>query len=557
MDILVVAGRFEPPRYLTARNNRVVTLDTDEVAPPVLADLRSHLPKRVTVAGPHAVVVAARLHRAGLPVRLHTDESVSGRAGLAGVEVLPLTDTGPPMEAVDSLLDLVGNTPLVRLDRIGRDLPCALLAKLELLNPGGSVKDRPAVAMIDAAERDGLLKPGGTIVEGTSGNTGVGLAIVAARRHYSCIFVMPDKMSAEKIGLLRAYGAQVVVCPSAVAPDHPESYYSVTARLAKEIPGAFHPDQYHNPANPESHVASTGPEIWRQTAGRVTHFVAGIGTGGTISGIGRYLKSKRPDVQIIGADPEGSVYSGGSGRPYLVEGIGEDFWPTTYDPAAVDRVIMVSDGDSFNMARRVGVEEGILVGGSTGTALWAATQLAPSSGPRTSSSRSSPTPGRGYLSKLYSDEWMTDHGFLRERGLTVGDVLERKGASLPELIHVHPDEKVREAIGIMSEFGVSQLAVVQAEPPLAEAEVIGAVHERELMQRAFADPSLLERTVREVMGPPLPTVGAGESVELAVRRLEEAPAVLVIDHGHPVGVLTRTDALGFLARSGHEREIKL
>ena len=419
------------------------------------------------------------------------------------------------------------------------------------------MKDRPAVAMIDAAERDGLLKPGGTIVEGTSGNTGVGLAIVAARRHYSCVFVMPDKMSAEKIALLRAYGAQVVVCPSAVPPDHPESYYSVTARLAKEIPGAFHPDQYHNPANPESHVATTGPEIWRQTTGRVTHFVAGIGTGGTISGIGRYLKSMRPDIQIIGADPEGSVYSGGSGRPYLVEGIGEDFWPTTYDPGAVDRVIMVSDGDSFNMARRVGIEEGILVGGSTGTALWAATQLAPELGPHDLVVTLIPDSGRGYLSKLYSDEWMTDHGFLRERGLTVGDVLERKGASLPELIHVHPGETVREAIGVMSEFGVSQLAVVQAEPPLAEAEVIGAVHERELMQRAFADASLLDRAVRDVMGPPLPTVGAGESVELAVRRLEEAPAVLVIDHGHPIGVLTRTDALGFLAHRGGEREVNL
>ena len=550
MDVLVIAGRATVPDFLIARNTRVVDLAAAEVSPAVMVDLRARLPRRVTVVGPFAAAVAARLHRAGLPVRLHPDEDVSGMAGLAGVEVLPLTDRGQPMDVVGSLLDLVGDTPLVRLDRIGRDLPCPLLAKLELLNPGGSVKDRPAVAMIDKAERDGLLKPGGTIIEGTSGNTGVGLAIVAARRRYHCIFVMPDKMAPEKIGLLRAYGAQVVVCPTAVPPDHPESYYSVTARLAEEIPGAYHPDQYHNPENPESHMRSTGPEIWRQSAGRVTHFIAGIGTGGTISGIGRYLNSPNPDVQIIGADPEGSVYSGGSGRPYLVEGIGEDFWPTTYDPDVVDRVIMVRDTDSFLTARRVGIEEGILVGGSTGTALWAALHLAPELGPQDVVVTLIPDSGRGYLSKLYNDEWMADHGFLRGVGQTVADLLERKGATLPELIHVHPDDTAREAIGIMQEFGVSQLAVVQAEPPLAEAEVIGAVHERDLMQRAFKDASLLDRSVREVMSTPLPTVGSGESIEVAVQRLEEAPAVLVIDHGHPVGVLTRTDALGFLAQAG-------
>jgi cystathionine beta-synthase len=285
------------------------------------------------------------------------------------------------MEVHESLLDLVGNTPLVRLDRIGRGLRCPLLAKLEQLNPGGSVKDRPAKAMIDAAEADGRLQPGGTIVEPTSGNTGVGLAIVAARRGYRCVFTMPDKMSQEKISLLRAYGAEVIVCPTAVAPEHPESYYSVANRLEKEIPGAFQPNQYHNPANPASHVASTGPEIWRQTDGRITHFVAGIGTGGTISGVGRSLKSFDPRVQVVGADPEGSVYSGGTGRPYLVEGIGEDFWPTTYDATVVDRVVMVSDRDSFMTARRVTREEGILVGGSTGTAVWAALEVGRDLGP--------------------------------------------------------------------------------------------------------------------------------------------------------------------------------
>jgi cystathionine beta-synthase len=547
MDVLVIAGQATPPDYLLARNDRVVDIQDGDVSPTVLTDLRARLPKRVTVCGPYSAEVAAHLHRAGLPVRLHTDEDVARRKNLAGVEILPLTDKGAPMEVVGSLLELVGNTPLVRLDRLGRDLPCALLAKLEFLNPGGSVKDRPAVAMIDRAEREGLLKPGGTIIEGTSGNTGVGLAIVAARRRYRCIFVMPDKMAPEKISLLRAYGAQVVVCPTAVAPDHPDSYYSVTARLASEIPNAYHPDQYHNEENPESHIRTTGPEIWRQTAGRVTHFVAGIGTGGTISGIGRYLKSENPDVQIIGADPEGSVYSGGSGRPYLVEGIGEDFWPTTYDPTAVDRVIMVRDTDSFHTARRVSVEEGILVGGSTGTAVWAALQLAPELGPDDLVVTLIPDSGRGYLSKLYNDEWMADHGFLRDRGLTVADLLERKGAVLPELIHVHPDETAREAIAIMQEYGISQLPVVQAEPPLAEAEVIGAVLERELMQSAFKDANLLDKSVRDVMGPPMPTVGSGERVDVAVRRLEDAPAVIVIDHGHPVGVLTRADALSFLA----------
>jgi cystathionine beta-synthase len=550
VDVLLIVGDVSAPEWLLARAHHVVSVPSAELDPPVLADLRSRIPHRVTVIGEGAAGVGARLRLAGLPVRVHTDEDVAGRQDLAGVEVLPFTDRGPEMKVVGSLVDLVGGTPLVRLDRVGRDLPCPLLAKLELLNPGGSVKDRPAMAMIEAAERAGLLKPGSTIVEGTSGNTGVGLAIVAARKRYRCIFVMPDKMAPEKISLLRAYGAEVVVCPSAVAPDHPDSYYSVTARLASEIPGAYHPDQYSNPTNPAAHEATTGPEIWEQTAGRVTHFVAGIGTGGTITGIGRYLKQRGPDVQIIGADPEGSVYSGGSGRPYLVEGIGEDFWPTTYDPTAVDRVVMVSDTDSFMTARRVSVEEGILVGGSTGTAVWAALSLAPELGPDDVVVTLIPDSGKGYLSKLYNDEWMRDHGFLRTAGRTVADVIERKGRTLPALVHVHPDETARAAISLMQEFGVSQLPVVQAEPPLAVAEVVGSVHERDLMHAAFGDPALLDRTVREVMSPPLPTVGSGETVDLAIRRLEEAPAILVLDRGHPVGVVTRADALAFLAQTG-------
>jgi cystathionine beta-synthase len=452
-----------------------------------------------------------------------------------------------PIDAASSLLDLVGHTPLVRLDRVGAGLACPLYAKLELLNPGGSVKDRPAVAMIDAAGRDGRLKPGGTIVEPTSGNTGVGLAIVAARRGYRCVFVMPDKMAQEKIALLRAYGAEVVVCPTAVPPDHPESYYSVANRLTETTPGAFQPNQYANPANPQSHYDTTGPEIWTQTRGRITHFVAGIGTGGTISGVGRYLKTQNPAVQIVGADPEGSVYSGGTGRPYLVEGIGEDFWPTTYDRSVVDRVVMVSDRDSFLTARRVTIKEGILVGGSTGTAVWAALEAGRDCSPEDVIVVLIPDSGRGYLSKLYNDDWMTEYGFLRGTGPTVRDVLATKLERLPALVHVHPDETVRAVIDVMREYDVSQLPVLRAEPPVAVAEVAGTVRERELLGHAVRDPAVLDMAVSEVMGPPLPTVGSGELVEEAAQRLERAPAMLVVEAGHPIGILTRSDVLGFLA----------
>jgi cystathionine beta-synthase len=373
--------------------------------------LRSRIPREVGVigAGAEAKTLAIALHRAGLPVTLHTDDDLH----IDGIDVVPITDRGAPMAVAQSLLDLVGNTPLVRLDVVGRDLGCHLLAKLEFLNPGGSVKDRPALAMIDAAERQGLLGPGGTIVEPTSGNTGVGLAIVAARRRYRCIFVMPDKVASEKISLLRAYGAEVVVCPTTVAPEHPDSYYSVSDRLAREIPGAYKPNQYQNQDNPRSHELSTGPEIWQQTAGRITHFVAGVGTGGTITGVARYLKAQNPAIQIIGADPEGSVYSGGTGRPYLVEGIGEDFWPGTYDPSVIDRVVAVSDRDSFLTARRVTREEGILVGGSAGTAVWVALHIGRELQPSDVVVVLIPDSGRGYLSKLYDEKWLADFGFLR------------------------------------------------------------------------------------------------------------------------------------------------
>ncbi len=454
----------------------------------------------------------------------------------------------PQTEIADSLLDLVGNTPVVRLGRVGRDLACDLVAKVELFNPGGSVKDRPAVAMIDAAERDGLLPPGGTIVEPTSGNTGVGLAIVAAQRGYGCIFVMSDKMSPEKVALLRAYGAEVVVCPTAVPPDHPDSYYSVADRLTRETPNAFRPDQYSNPANPDEHERSTGPEIWRQTAGRLTHFVAGIGTGGTITGIARHLKRMNPDVQIVGADPEGSVYSGGTGRPYLVEGVGEDFWPTTYDPSLVDRTIMVTDAESFDAARRVTREEGLLIGGSCGTAVHAALVVGRELGPEHLVVVLIPVSGRGYLSKVYNDEWMMDFGFLRCEGPCAGDVLGAKDGSIPDLVLVTPDEPARRAWSLMRDLGVSQVVVsVSKEPPLAAKEVSGTLDELSLMDLAFRDPAVLDRPVAEVMSPAMPMIGIGQPVPKIVEQLDRAPALLVLDGGHPVGLLSRSDVLSFLA----------
>jgi cystathionine beta-synthase len=554
VDVLVVIGDAMPPERLVSKAHHVVRSPTADLSPEVIADLRARIPRGVGVAGPvaDASKAAVALEKHGFPITLLTDDEPADRQTLdrAGIRVQAITDRGPAMELAGSLIDLVGDTPLVRLDRVGRDLDCTLVAKLELLNPGGSVKDRIALGMVEAAERDGSLKPGGTIVEPTSGNTGVGLAIVAARKRYRCIFVMPDKMSQEKISLLRAYGAEVVVCPTAVAPEHPESYYSVANRLAAEIPGAFQPNQYANVENPRAHELTTGPEIWRQTAGRVTHFVAGIGTGGTISGTGRYLKSQNPAIQVIGADPEGSVYSGGGGRPYLVEGVGEDFWPKTYDPSIVDRIIAVSDRDSFLTARRVTKEEGILIGGSAGLAVKAALVAGAGLGPEHVVVVLIPDSGRGYLSKVYNDEWMADYGFLRVGGDTVADVLTRKGKDIPALVHIHPDEPVRAAIALMREFDVSQIAVVKAEPPLAFAEVVGAVRERDLLDKAFRDPAILDRPTSEAMSPPLPTVGSGEPVDAAVEALERGPAVLVVDAGHPIGILTRSDVLDFLSNKG-------
>ncbi|WP_416954149.1 cystathionine beta-synthase [Nocardioides sp. T5] len=468
------------------------------------------------------------------------------------------------MQYVNSLLDLIGNTPLVRLSRT-LDLPGAdaggdadgplVLAKVEYLNPGGSVKDRIASRMIEAAEASGELQPGGTIVEPTSGNTGVGLAMVAQQKGYSCIFVCPDKVSEDKRNVLKAYGAEVVVCPTAVAPEHPDSYYNVSDRLSKQ-PGAWKPDQYSNPHNPRSHYETTGPEIWEQTEGKITHFVTGMGTGGTISGVGRYLKEQNPDIQVIGADPAGSVYSGGTGRPYLVEGVGEDFWPETYDRGVADRVIEVSDADSFAFTRRLAREEAMLVGGSAGMAAFAARQVAHE---LAAEGRTDavivvllPDSGRGYLTKVFNDDWLGQYGFAtgaQADHRTVGEVLRGKSGQLPDLVHTHPGETIAEAVHILQEYGVSQMPVVRAEPPIVAAEVAGSVSERTLLDALFAGTAKLTDQVEDHMSPALPTIGSTEAAADAVHLLEKADAVLVHEDGKPIGVLTRQDLLTFVAAS--------
>jgi cystathionine beta-synthase len=460
------------------------------------------------------------------------------------------------MKYANSLLDLIGNTPLVKLNRTVGETRSLVLAKVEYLNPGGSVKDRIAVRMIDAAEASGELKPGGTIVEPTSGNTGVGLALVAQQRGYHCIFVCPDKVSEDKRNVLKAYGAEVVVCPTAVAPEHPDSYYSVSDRLMRETEGAWKPDQYSNPNNPRSHYETTGPEIWEQTDGRITHFVTGMGTGGTITGVGRYLKERSaerggPAVQVVGADPAGSVYSGGTGRPYLVEGVGEDFWPETYDRTVADRIIEVSDADSFAMTRRLAREEGMLVGGSSGMAAFAAIQLAQElDDPDAVIVVLLPDSGRGYLTKVFSDDWLARFGFLTGStgGLTIGEVLHAKKGDIPALVHTHPGETIADAVQILREYGVSQMPVVLAEPPVMAAEVAGSVSERKLLDALYAGEARLADQVELHMDEPLPTVGAGVGVAEAVAALRNADALLVQEDGRPVGVLTRQDLLGFVGR---------
>jgi cystathionine beta-synthase len=469
------------------------------------------------------------------------------------------------MQFAETILDLVGNTPLVRLSRVTRDLgpldrQPLLLAKLEMLNPGGSVKDRIGLPMIEAAERAGLLKPGGTIIEPTSGNTGHGLAIAAALKGYRCIFVMADKQSTEKQALLRAYGAEVVLCPTNVDPESPESYYSVAARLARDIPGAFKPDQYWNLENPTAHERTTGPELWEQTEGRLTHFVASVGTGGTISGAGHYLREQKPEIVIVGADPEGSVLSGDTARPYLTEGVGEDFFPGTYDPAVVDRWVRVSDRDAFLHARRLTREEGILAGGSSGTALVAALTVVRE---LTDAGEGDgkvvvvllPDSGRSYLSKVYNDEWMRVNGLLPTTGAVtrVSDLLagHRHGVDRPAVVVARTTQRVGEAIATLQEYGISQMPVSEDADGASVAGLVGSISEKALLDRAYRDPSIVERTVGEVMESPLPLVDASATLDEAFGLLSGgAAAVVAIAGEEPAGVVTKLDLLEYLSHRG-------
>ncbi|MDZ4353030.1 MAG: cystathionine beta-synthase [Arthrobacter sp.] len=460
------------------------------------------------------------------------------------------------MKYAQSVLDLIGNTPLVKLHHVTDGIGATVLVKLEYLNPGGSIKDRIAVKMIEEAERTGKLLPGGTIVEPTSGNTGVGLALVAQQKGYRCIFVVPDKVGEDKRAVLQAYGAEVVVTPTAVPPDSPQSYYGVSDRLVTEIPGAYKPDQFSNPAAPASHYESTGPEIWRDTDGKITHCVIGAGTGGTITGTGRYLKevsahraeSDGGVVRIIGADPAGSVYSGGTGRPYFVEGVGEDMWPANYDKSVPDDVIAVSDADSFEMTRRLAREEGLLVGGSSGMAVVAALRVAKDLPDDAVVVVILPDSGRGYLAKIFNDQWMRSYGFLASGDeASVGEILKAKTGELPDLVHIHPNESVRDVINIMNEYGVSHIPVLSQEPPVVMGEVLGAVDERTLTAKLFRGEAKLSDKISEHMEARLPVIGSLESISTARELLSDADTLMVTFVGAPVGILTRHDLLAYLS----------
>jgi len=456
------------------------------------------------------------------------------------------------MDIAPDILGVVGNTPLVRLSRLGREGRAQLVAKLEMLNPGGSVKDRIGLVMIEDAERRGLLRPGGTIVEPTSGNTGVGLAMAAAIKGYRLVCTMADKQSQEKRDLLRAFGAEVVVCPTAVPPESPESYYKVAERLARELPGGFLPNQYYNPQNPEAHYRTTGPEIWEQTEGRITHFVTGVGTGGTVSGAGRYLKEREPAVVIVGADPEGSIFTGGI-HPYKTEGIGEDFYPGTFDAALVDRWVRVSDRNSFLTARRLVREEAILAGGSAGTAMFAALEVARELDERALVVVLLPDSGRSYLSKIYNDEWMRQNGFLDRFPLLarVSDVMKDRETGTPELIVVSKSESIRNAIDTMQKYGISQIPVVANGTARSISDIVGSVQEKTMLDRVFREPALVEERVERLMEAPFPVVQADDDIERLYSELSGGAAALVAAReDRPVSVITKADLLEFVA---HQR----
>jgi len=449
------------------------------------------------------------------------------------------------MEYFDTALDVIGNTPLVRLHKVIDGAAPMVLAKVEYVNPGGSIKDRPAVAMLRQAELSGELKPGGTIVEPTSGNTGSGLAMAAAIHGYRCILVMPDKMSKEKIDFLRAYGAEVVITPTNVPNESPESYYGVANRLASEIPGAFQPNQFHNHANPEAHYHTTGPEIWRQTDGKITHLVCGLGTGGTISGTARYLKEQNPNIVVVGADPEGSIYSGDTPKSYAVEGIGMSYLPETIDMKVIDEMIRITDRESFLMTRRIAREEGLLVGGSAGTAAVAAVRLAQRLPADAIIVVIFPDSGRGYMSKIFNDDWMVANGFLAEekRVATVGDVLRSK-QPLPPMITVAETDSVNLALDLLRKYEISQIPVMHG------TNIIGSINDVAVMQAVFDRSDLLHKQVQAVMGRPFPTLDTNAEVDRAYKLLTLAnSAIVVTDNASPIGVLTRQDIITFLSTS--------
>ncbi len=453
------------------------------------------------------------------------------------------------MNKYDNVLQMIGHTPLIRLTKITEALPVTIWVKVECFNPGGSVKDRIALAMIEDAEKTGQLKPGGTIVEATAGNTGAGLAVVAAVKGYRCIFVLPDKMSEDKVNLLKAYGAEVVITPTSVPPDSPESYNGVADRLAREIPGAFRPNQFANPQNPLAHYHTTGPEIWADTDGCMDVFVAGMGTGGTISGTGRYLKERKPDIIVVGADPAGSILSGDSPHSYKVEGVGEDFVPATFDRQAVDDMVRVTDQESFAMARRLAREEGLLVGGSSGMAVAAAVQYAQRLPAGKVIVVLLPDTGRNYLSKIFSDEWMQRNGFLAEPAehVTAGDVLRGK-RGLPPLISIGPDRTADEALRLMTDNAISQLVVMR------NGQVVGSLTEVTLLRLLHDGKSLRDTTVAEVMGKPMPQVDEGTDIAEPYRLLMAGHNGVVVTRGaSPCGFLSRIDLADFWTKQGERK----